>query len=151
MANGDAAKAELATLDQLGVAAYLKDIPLIIKIRTMRLELFVLTGQKTKARDEYNELQKIRQCSEARLAVIREITGYTPEEFEKSDRSDLPLLDEIEIYFIVDNIREKNTGILNSVLRKVTLFEEEWAYRPTLVVSEYAKDFRFYNKSPHLL
>jgi len=134
---GDAAAAELVMLEQLGEAANRKDIPLIKNIRTMRLELFQLTNQKMKARTEYNKLAVI--CSEAELIELKILTSY---EDKLSDISDKPLLEQVETYFIVDNLNTHNNGILNSVLRKMTLFEEEWGYKTTLVISEYNQNIK---------
>ena len=135
--NGDAAAAELVTLEQLKVAVDLKDLSLLKNIRTMRLELFQLTNQKMKARTEYNKLANF--CSEIEMKALEALTSFQD---EVADKADKPLLDQIDTYFIVDNLHQHNNGILNSVLRKMTLFEEEWGYRTTLVVCEYNQDLK---------
>ena len=132
LCEGDAAKAELLTTKQLGAAAKLSDFQLIKKVRVMRLELYIQTGQKMKASDEFNYLKPI--CNKFEIDEIKNITGYVD---QKETVQGKPLLGQVDTYFIVDNVNVKNNGILNSVLRKITLFEEEWGYRPTLVVSEY--------------
>jgi len=134
---GDAKKAEIITLEQLNAAVALNDANLIKDIRIMRLELFYHTSQRMKARDEYERLRPFHSDSE--LEDIRNITGYRDENTNKAEK---PLLEQLETYFIVDNVGVQNNGILNSVLRKITLFEEEWGYRPTLIVSQYNQDLR---------
>ena len=138
--NGDAAKAELVTADQLGVAVALKDLTLLKNVRTMRLELFAKTNQKLKTREEYVKLKNM--CEATELAEFIELIDFDIESIVKADRAEKPLLDRMETYFIVDNVELNNTGIKSSVLRKINLLEEEWDYSTTLVISGYNPDLK---------
>ena len=129
---GDVAQAELVTAQQMGVAIELKSLPLLKEIRIMRLEVFSKTNQKMKAKDEYDKLKTM--LTQAELEEVKALTGYSSEEICETSK---PLLEEIDTYFVVDDVEVQNTGIKNSVLRKITLLEEEWGYRPTLVLSGY--------------
>lgn len=57
-------------------------------------------------------------------------------------RERLGLLGQVDTYFIVENIHHINNGIVISVLRKATLFQEKWGYRPTIVVAEYNQNLK---------
>lgn len=139
--NGDADTAERTTAEMFRVAIAQKDISILKDIRVMRLELFSITNQKMKARLEFQHLEKITTKKE--LEQIKELTGFGAElEDEKAAHAQKPLLAQLDTYFIVDNVNMKNNGILNSVIRKTTLFEDEWGYRPTIVVSIYNKDIK---------
>ena len=135
--NGDAAAAEIVLIDLLGAAAALKDLVLLKNVRIMRLELFCKTGQRMKSRDEYDALKII--CNQDELREIKEFVDFDPSITVKADK---PLLEQIETYFIVDKLFLKNNGILNSVMRKITLFEEVWGYRPVLVFVEHSQDLK---------
>jgi poly(glycerol-phosphate) alpha-glucosyltransferase len=47
------------------------------------------------------------------------------------------LLDRVETVIIVQNMSMVRNGILNSVLRKVKIMEDEWNYYPLVVAAEY--------------
>jgi len=137
--NGDADAAEMAMTNMFGVATALKDINLLRNIRIMRLELFSTTKQKMKARMEFEHIKEITTLSE--LINIMEMTGFGDELMDrKKALAAKPLLGTVDTYFIVDNVNMKNNGIINSVIRKTSLFEDEWGYRPTIVVTGYNQE-----------
>jgi len=131
---GDAAKVELVTLDQLGVAVEMNEVELVKEIRIMRLELFSKTGQRMKAREELNRLKRVYNKTE--LAKIKALTGFS----DDVNTEAFPLLDQIDTYYIIDHVSKNNTGIINAVMRKITLFEEEWNYRSAMIISSYNQD-----------
>ncbi|MDR1560601.1 MAG: hypothetical protein LBS84_13105, partial [Clostridiales bacterium] len=50
---------------------------------------------------------------------------------------DSRLLDKIETIFLVDNLHVMHNGIIASVIRKMRFMEDEWGYRPLLLVGNY--------------
>ena len=137
--NGDAAKSEIITIDQLQIAVAIENADLVIDIRIMRLEIFNKTNQKMKARTEYDLIKQ--SVSEDRLDEIKMLTGFEVD-LQPMKKLQKPLLNQIDSYFIVDNLYLENNGVLNSVLRKMTLFQEEWGYDPVLVVVEYNRSLK---------
>ena len=50
---------------------------------------------------------------------------------------DKSLLNKIETIFLVDNLHVMHNGIIASVIRKMRFLEDEWNYRPLLLVGNY--------------
>ena len=71
---GSISDAEYVLAIQLFVAAIWGNEPLMIDIRTMRLELFVKSGQGEKAEKEFSALQT--RCNPEQLQSIKELTGF---------------------------------------------------------------------------
>jgi len=133
LADNDVEAAERILGGQMFTAAVLGDKETYVDIRVMRLELFYKTDQKEKAYREYDALSL--QCTDERLDNIREITGYSHIRLPKPLNKQM--LEEVDTFFIVDNLYNANNGVLHSVLRKMTAMEDAWDYRTFMVVSNY--------------